>query len=204
MALGGHVLRVVRFRSQGAESDGYLRSVMIPYLRGLPGLLDIHVGRRDQIEGDDRIVVTVWADRAAMTDALGESGHHPEGFPERQGVVTTETVEALDLRIELRFASEQPSLLLRLFRGEVRPGELEAYIDETRAGTLADAAADRGPAVLFLAADPPDRFVTVSLWSSFQAIADATGGDIHRPTTTKDSSRLVGMDVVHYEVVPDA
>ena len=203
MSPGGHILRVVRFRSQGAESDGYLRSVMIPYLRGLPGLLDIHVGRRDQVEGDDRIVVTVWDDRAAMTDALGESGH-PPSFPERPGVVTTETVEALDLRIELPFATGQPSALLRLFRGEVRPGELDAYIEETRAGTLADGAAGRGPAVLFLAADPPDRFVTISLWPSWQAIADATGGDIHRPTTTKDSSRLVGMDVVHYEVVPDA
>ena len=203
MALEGHVLRVVRFRSQGAESDGYLRSVMIPYLRGLPGLLDIHVGRRDQVEGDDRIVATVWTDRVAMIDALGESGHSAS-FPERQGVVTAETVEALDLRIELPFAAPQPSALLRLFRGEVRPGELDAYIEETRAGTLADVAADRGPAVLFLAVDPPDRFVTLSLWPSFQAIADATGGDIHRPTTTKDSSRLVGMDVVHYEVVPDA
>jgi hypothetical protein len=41
----------------------------------------------------------------------------------------------------------------------------------------------------------------VSLWSSWEAIALATGGDIARPTITKDSRRLVGIDVAHYETV---
>ena len=44
----------------------------------------------------------------------------------------------------------------------------------------------------------------MSLWPSWDAIARATGGDIHRPTTTKDSTRLVGIDVAHYEVVREA
>jgi len=203
MAHGGHILRVVRFRLPGAESDGYLRSDTIPSLRALPGLLDVHVGRRDEAEGDNRIVAMVWSDRAAMADAVGESVEIAPSFTERTGVTAVESLEVLDLRIELPFATGEPSALLRVFRGEVRPGELEAYIAETEAGTLADAAAGRGPAVLYLAADPPDRFVTISLWPSWQAIAAATGGDIHRPTTTKDSSRLTGMDVIHYEVVPD-
>lgn len=204
MGLGGHILRVVRFRVPRAESDAYLRSETIPHLRTLPGLLDVHVGRREEAEGDNRIVATVWSDRAAMVDAVGESVQIAPAFAERTGVTTIEGFEALDLRIELPFATYESSSLLRVFRGEVRSGELEDYIIETRAGTLADAEAGRGPAVLYLAADLPDRFVTVSLWPSWQAIADATGGDIRRPTMTKDSRRLVGMDVTHYEVVPGA
>ena len=203
MARGSHILRVVRFRSRGAESDAYLRSETIPHLRSLPGLLDVHVGRREDAEGDTRIVAMVWSDRAAMVAAVGESVEIAPTFTEKTGVTAVESLEVLDLRIELPFATGEPSVLLRVFRGEVRPGELDAYVTETEAGTLADAAAGRGPAVLYLAADPPDRFVTISLWPSWQTIAAATGGDIQRPTMTKDSSRLVGMDVIHYEVIPD-
>jgi hypothetical protein len=50
---------------------------------------------------------------------------------------------------------------------------------------------------------PPDRFITVSLWPSWSAIEVATGGDIHRPIVTRDPRRIVGMDVEHYEVVPE-
>ena len=57
---------------------------------------------------------------------------------------------------------------------------------------------------LYLAADPPDRFLTLSLWPDWSAIERATGGDVHRPMSTKDSARIVDMDIVHYEVVTDA
>ena len=50
----------------------------------------------------------------------------------------------------------------------------------------------------------PDRFLTVSLWPDWAAIERATGGDIRRPMSTKDSARIVDMDIVHYEVVSDA
>jgi len=109
-----------------------------------------------------------------------------------------------DIRIELPFSTAEPPALLRLFRGTVRPGELEDYVSEVRTGTLADAETGRGPAALYLATDPPDDFVTVSLWSSWEAIALATGGDIARPTITKDSRRLVGIEVAHYETVREA
>ena len=88
--------------------------------------------------------------------------------PERTGVTAVESLEVLDLRIELPFATGRALGAAPRVPGEVRPGELEAYIAETEAGTLADAAAGRGPAVLYLAADPPDRFVTISLWPSWQ------------------------------------
>ena len=94
--------------------------------------------------------------------------------------------------------------MLRVFRGGVRPRELDIYIEEARAGTLADTAAGHGPCALYLAPLRPDRFVTVSLWPDWAAVEVATGGDVHRPIRTRDPRRIIEMDVVHYEVVPDA
>ena len=44
----------------------------------------------------------------------------------------------------------------------------------------------------------------MSLWPDWAAIERATGGDVRRPMATKDSARIVDMDIVHYEVVTDA
>lgn len=201
MGTDGRVLRVFRFRPVHPEFDGFLRAEMVPDLRSSPGLLDVHVGRRGPDQGGDRIVTTVWEDRASMAVAVGETLETSTFHPERLVDTAERTLEILDLRILLPFAVADPPTLLRVFRGEVRSGELDAYVDETRAGTIADAEAGRGPCALYLAAEPSDRVVTVSLWPSWEAIEGATGGDIHRPLTTKDTRRLVGMDIAHYEVV---
>jgi heme-degrading monooxygenase HmoA len=204
MSPEGRVLRLVHFRPIRSEFDGFLRTDLIPDLRRLPGLIDVHVGRRSDDQGSDRLVASIWSDRDAMVAAvgadLGESTFHPERLAE----TTDRTLQVLDLDIVLTFDPPKAPTLMRLFRGVVRAGELDAYIDVARTGTQADAVAGRGPYALYLAADPPDRFVTVSLWPSWQAIELATGGDIHRPMTTKDSSRLVDMDIAHYEIVAGA
>ncbi len=201
MSAEGRVLRLFRFRSVHPAFDEFLRTEMIPDLRRLPGLVDVHVGRRSDDQGGDRLVASIWTDREAMTAAVGATIDESTFHPERLSDTTDRTLQVLDLDIGLTFTPPEPPRLLRVFRGVVRSGELDAYIVGARAGTEADAAAGRGPCALYLAADPPDRFVTVSLWPSWRAIELATGGDIHRPTTTKDSSRLMSMDIDHYEVV---
>jgi|SRR6478736_3418525 len=200
----GHVLRVFRFRPVVSEFDGFMRAEMLPAVARLPGLLAVHAGRRDTESGGDRIVATVWESRAAMIDVVGATLEQSPFFPDRLAQTVDRSLDTLDIRIELPFSTAEPPALLRLFRGTVRPGELEDYVSEVRTGTLADSDAGRGPAALYLATDPPDGFVTVSLWSSWEAIALATGGDIERPTITKDSRRLVGIDVAHYETVREA
>jgi len=197
----GHVLRVFRFRPVVSEFDGFMRAEMLPAVVRLPGLLAVHAGRRDTEAGGDRIVATVWESRAAMIEVVGATLEQSPFFPDRLAQTIDRSLDTLDIRIELPFSIAEPPTLLRLFRGTVRPGELEDYVSEVRLGTLADADAGRGPAALYLATDPPDDFVTVSLWSSWEAIALATGGDIARPTITKDSRRLVAIDVAHYEIV---
>ena len=201
MPAGEGILRLFHFRPERLEFDGFLRTQMVPDLRRMPGLLDVHVGRRGPDQGDDRIVVSVWADRASMVAGVGDSLTNPVFHPDRLADTIDRRLEILEMRIALTFESAEPPVLLRLFRGEVRPGELDDYVTEVTAGTLADADGGGGPCALYLAADPPDGFVTVSLWPSWHAIEVATGGDIHRPMTTKDTRRLVGMEVIHYEVV---
>jgi len=201
MSAAGRVLRLVHFRPVHRDFDEFLRSEMIPDLRLLDGLITVHVGRRSDDQGEDRVVASIWRDRDAMVAGVGATLEAPSFHPERLVDTADRTIEVLDLDVILTFDRPEPATLLRVFRGAVRSGELGAYINGVRAGTEADAADGEGPCALYLAPDPPERFVTVSLWSSWQAIERATGGDIHRPLTTKDSSRLVEMDIAHYEVV---
>jgi len=197
------VIRLFRFRPARVEFDRTLRTIMVPDLRRIDGVIDVHVGRHGAEQLGDRIVATIWTDRAAMNAGMGpslaESTFHPDRLPD----TTDQELEAHELDVMLRFPGGPPSTLLRLFRGQVRPGELAEYIEEARAGTLADVKAEQGPAALYLAADPPDRFVTLSLWPDWSAIERATGGDVRRPMATKDSARIVDMDIVHYEVVTE-
>ena len=198
------VIRLFRFRPARVEFDKTLRTIMVPDLRRIDGLIDVHVGRHGSEQLGDRIVATIWTDRTAMEAGMGSSLAESTFHPDRLSDTTDQQLEAHELDLLLRFPGGSPSTLLRLFRGQVKPGELAAYVEEARAGTLADVEARQGPTALYLAGDPPDRFLTVSLWPDWAAIERATGGDIRRPMSTKDSARIVDMDIVHYEVVSDA
>lgn len=107
------------------------------------------------------------------------------------------------MRALFRDDRADPARVLRVFRGRVRAGELDAYIDEAATGTRADAAVGHGPLALYLGADPasPDTFVTTSAWGDWSEIERATGGDIRRPVATRHPERLVDADVLHFEVI---
>jgi hypothetical protein len=197
------VIRLFRFRPVHVEFDHVLRTEMLPDLRSLAGLVDVRVGRHGPEDLGGRIVVSVWANHESMVAGVGESMTQPIFHPERLAETTDRILEVHRLEVAFRFDLATAPTILRVFRGRVRPGELELYVEDARAGTLADAAADRGPNALYLAAIPPDRFLTVSLWPSWTAVEAATGGDVHRPIVTRDPRRIVEMDVAHYEVVPD-
>lgn len=107
------------------------------------------------------------------------------------------------LEVALGLVQPTEPQVLRIFRGAVREGELNAYVDEARAGTIADIEAGHGPHALYLGVDPPTEFVTVSLWDDWDAIESATGGDIRRPVATRHADRLTRGTAQHYEVVTD-
>jgi hypothetical protein len=81
---------------------------------------------------------------------------------------------------------------------------LDSYLADVRSGTTEDVDAGSGPLELYLGVDPPARFVTVSVWTDWDVIAAATGGNLRVPVATRHANRLVGGTASHYEVVPDA
>ena len=91
---------------------------------------------------------------------------------------------------------------MRVVSGITRAGQLDGYLDEARAGTLADRAIGEGPLALYLAVDPPDRFVTLSLWGGWSHVEAATGADHEHVDRTRHAERLVTWTAEHYEVIP--
>jgi hypothetical protein len=194
------VLRIVRFRPRRIEVDDAMRHQLAPALRAQVGLTDVIAGRQGPDELGPRVVVSIWAgesasdlpDRTAALDDVAASLD-----------VTDVVSDRLVIRVEFHDPRDRSARLLRVFRGEVRSGELDRYVDEAEAGTRADAASGRGPIALFLGieASAPDRFVTVSTWPDWTTVEAATGGDIRRPIATRHPERLVSADATHFEVI---
>lgn len=177
-----------------------MRRRLAPALRAEGGLTDVIAGRHGPDELGPRIVVSV------------RSGGVAAGMPDRTTTldaltalldVTDAHAERLVVRVEFHDPRDRSARLLRVFRGQVRSGELDRYVDEAEAGTRADAAAGRGPIALFLGTEPaaPDRFVTVSTWPDWATVEAATGGDVRSPIRTRHPERLVAADVTHFEVI---
>ena len=135
---------------------------------------------------------------AVMGTDIESSSFHPEYLDE----TSDRSLELYPLAIAVRTGRIDPGRVMRSVRGRVRDGDLDAYVDEARAGTLHDAATDQGPLALYLAPLPPDRFFTLSVWAKWTAIEASTGAGTHRPEATRHAERLVELEVAHYEVVP--
>jgi hypothetical protein len=113
-------------------------------------------------------------------------------------------LDILPVEIAIRVERSDPPRILRVFRGEIRPGELDAYIDDVRRGASADAEANQGLIALYLGTERPNRFVTVSAWTNWTAIEIATGGNVKRPFATRNTDRMVAGHPTHYEILPNA
>ena len=195
-------LRVVVFQSSGDATpvDAVLRAAVVPRLLDRDDVVDAWIGRQSSPDDRSRVLVSTWAadpgedpaDLVALRDAA------PTG--ERPAIAG---VDQLGLAVHARFERSEPARILRVFRGIVRPGELEAYIADARAGMTADAAVNDGLIAFALGAEPPDGFVTASAWTGWSSIEAATGGNTRQPFATRNSGRLASFTIVHYEVLPE-
>jgi hypothetical protein len=198
------VIRIFRFRLAEPQFDNELRRVLLPELRTKEGVVDVYGGRRDRPNPDERIVASVWSDRAAMVAALGESIESSPFHPELLELSTDREISICDLEFGDRDESMGSPAVLRLVEGKVRSGELDAYVEEARRGTIADRDAGRGPLALYLGCSGGDSFKTVSIWPDWATLQDATGGRLDRPIATRHAERLVDWTASHYEVMePD-
>ena len=201
------VIRTLRFRPTRIGFDAVIREVLIPALCGVPGVVDAYAGRQGPDELGPRIVATIWASGAAMEAALRGRSESPDG-PDGSLELGDERDSVADASAEwapLSFAHRRPvpgvPTVLRFVHGRVRPGELAAYLEEARAGTLRDLRLGHGPIALYLAAEPPERFRTLSAWPDWSTLQAATGGRLDRPIATRHARRLVDWEASHYEVV---
>lgn len=195
-------LRVVSFQPAAAAStfDADLRDTVLPRLLDLDGVDDVWAGRR----GDDqaRVIASIW-----RADPAAEPGGPPDIAALQvlgDQVATIDGIEQLPLAFHARFERSEAMRILRVFHGQVRPGELDAYIDAARAGTLADSVTNDGLIALALGVQPPEAFTTISVWTGWSAIEAATGGNTRQPFATRNSERLSTFTVTHYEILPDA
>jgi hypothetical protein len=197
-------LRVVRFQPGTAESafDAGLRDIVVPRLVDCDPVVDVWVGRRGSREDRARVLVSTW-----RTDPQTEPDGPIDVAALRslgEDVVAVDDVEQTPLSVHARFDRAEPMRILRILHGEVRPGELETYIDLARTGMLADAAAYDGIIAFALGVRSADAFTTASVWTGWPAIEAATGGNTRQPFMTRNAHLLAEFTVAHYEVLPDA
>jgi len=198
------VLRVFAFEpSRPGLIDTALRDLLAPRLCARPGIVDVCLGRQGPDEVGERFVASIWESTAAMeagADELSVLGEYmqmdPDGAPRANVLCRT-------VAIDLRFERSQPARIMRVFRGEVRDGELDSYLEEVRKGALADGSANPGLVALYLGVEPPSRFLTVSTWVDWESIAASTGGNIHEPISTAMPERIKEFTAAHYEIVPE-
>lgn len=183
----------------GTVADQFVRQAMVPELRAQPAVRHVYAGRAGPDDVGQRVIASVWEppdgeDAPSRLSQLLDL--------ERSESIAQITVEVFPLTLSLPFEMNEEARILRIFRGQAQPGELDMYIAESRDGTYADVAAAHGPAALFLGIAEPDGFITVSVWAAWENIEAATGGDLRTPMATRHAQRLASGSAMHYEIVP--
>jgi len=87
------VLSVHVAPNRGAEFHAFIREHGLPKIQSHPGLISANVGRRTEGADEFAIVVTVWRDWQAITEALGPDTSEPYMPTPATGLVTGATVE---------------------------------------------------------------------------------------------------------------
>jgi heme-degrading monooxygenase HmoA len=198
------ILRLFGFRplGSGAELDAALRDEVLPDFLSATGILDAYVARSGTGVAGERVIASMWESREAMAAELGEASVIGRFHPERVEELTSSHLDILPLAVAVRHDREEPPIILRIYHGLVQPGELDAYVEEARNGTLVDAETNPGLVALYLGTEPPDRFITVSAWIDWDSIARATGGNVKQPVATRNAARIAQGSVTHYEILP--
>jgi len=198
------ILRLFGFRplGSGADLDAALRDEVLPDVLSTGGILDAYVARNGTGVAGERLIASMWESREAMSAELGEASVIGRFQPERVEELTSSRLDILPLVFSVRHDRDEPPIILRVYRGLVRPGELDAYVEEARDGTLVDAQTNPGLVALYLATEPPARFITVSAWTDWESIARATGGNLKQPLATRNATRIANGGATHYEILP--
>ncbi|HYM83655.1 MAG TPA: hypothetical protein VEY67_05860 [Candidatus Dormibacteraeota bacterium] len=198
-------LRVLRFRALGSETglDVRLRTVVLPGIARMPGVLEAWAGRRRTLDdAAERCLAAVVAIDDPLVASLGEPPELRRLDPSLP-VVEAVTSQVLPVAVAVIGDRPDPPRVLRVVDGSVRSDELPRYVREVEAGARADVMARHGPLRLYLAVQEPDRFLTISTWADWGDIQASTGSDARHPSVTRHVELLRSADVAHFELLPD-
>lgn len=204
----GKLLRLIAFRSSAdsAVLDAALRERLLPEIGRLPGVDLLHVARRAPTVSGERILVSVRTESPRDPDPLPSEEANALarlGAPLVEPSLIVEE-RLLPIAFSVEVQRPEPARILRVYRGNVRPGQLDEYIRRAEDGTRADAASVGGLCSLYLATGRPERFITVSTWLDWGSIEQATGGDVRRPMATRHSELIAEGEASHFEIVQTA
>jgi hypothetical protein len=200
------VLRLLSFRTvtEAAVVDEALRSDVLPALESRRGIVDAFAGRRSANQDGERLVATTWTTPSAMAATFTDGSDLEQLLGVHAGGCRDERIDSLRLAFGFSMERPAPPRLLRLFRGRAKPGALDAYVERVHVGALRDAQTIEGMLGLYVAVDPPDAFVTLSVWADWTSIEEATGSSVRHPVVTRDPGHLVTAVATHFEVIPDS
>ena len=199
----GTFLRVFTFEpSYPGEIDSTLRDHVLRALCDQSGILEAYTARQGPGETGDRIIATVWESKEAMEAGAIEADVIARRHAEYADGIPGSRVASMPVAVRLSFGRADPGRILRVLRGQVRDAGLETYVDDVRAGAGRDGTGG-GLLALCLGVVSADEFVTVSTWTSWEAIETATGGNLQRPIATRFPERIRILSARHYEILPD-
>lgn len=197
----GRILRLFLARPVRLAFDTVVREVMIPDLRAQPGVIAVWAGRQGPDERGDRALVSLWTSQAAMIAAMGEDLERSRFHPEYLAETVDRRLAVLPVLVEVGTQRPVRATILRIARGRVPSIGLDVYARDVEAGASRDLEHGRGPETLILGADGADRFVTVSTWIDWDALAAATGASVEQPVRTREQHAIEGFTAVHLELV---
>lgn len=197
----GRVLRVFLARPVRLAFDAVIRDEMGPQLRALDGVVAVWIGRRGPDELGDRALISLWESEAAMLTAMGPDIERSRFHPEHLSETVDRRLEVLPVLVELGTQRPTTASILRIARGRLAAIDLESYARDVEAGAVRDLERGRGPETLILCADGGDRFVTMSTWSDWDALATATGASLDHPVRTREQHAIEGFNAVHLELI---
>jgi hypothetical protein len=197
------VIRLFDFQPTRPAFDNVLRDWIVPALCRQPGIVDVYAGRHGPDELGPRLIVSIWESPDAMDRAFGPSDDTGALQPETLDGMVERHAEVLSAEVAFRADSPVgPPRIIRVLRGSARPGQLARYIEEARAGLSQDVAAGHGPIAFYLGLGPlPASFVALSVWTSWEAIELATGGDIRQPMATRRPELIASFEATHFEAI---
>jgi hypothetical protein len=184
-----------------SQIDALIRRRGIAAISALPGVVEVYAGRRGPDQNGERVIASVWAANGSDSGATQRERLEFDlaGLEPSVQCVSTEVVPLL---LALRYPTDAVPRVLRVFRGEIRDGRVDEYLDAARDGADRDAHLPEGPNALYLAMTGQSSFLTVSIWPSWAAIQERTGSDMHHPVSTQHRELLKSGSAFHYEILP--